>query len=179
MPAVDSMDPTTSSQIAFNEKNEAKFQKLLGQYPTKQAMVLPALWLAMDQWEYLSNEVIEYVANRLDQAPVSVWAVVEFYTMFKTEKSGRHHIQLCRNMTCTMRGCEDLEALIRDRVGIGPGEKSEDGLFSLELVECLGSCGTAPVLRMDEHYFENLTEEKLDRIIKACREDRDPVEEDN
>ena len=172
------MEQTTNTQIAFDETNEAKFQNLLGKYPTKQAVVLPALWLAMDQWGYLSHEVIEYVANRLEQAPVSVWAVVEFYTMFKTKKTARHHIQLCRNMTCTMRGCEDLEALIKQKIGIGPGEQTDDGLFSLELVECLGSCGTAPVMRMDEHYFEILNQEKLERILDACREDRDPVEED-
>jgi NADH-quinone oxidoreductase subunit E len=171
------MEQTTGTNIAFDEKNEEKFQQLLTKYPTKQAVVLPALWLAMDQWGHLTNEIIAYVANRLEQSPVSVFAVVEFYTMFKTEQTGRHHIQLCRNMTCTMVGCEDLEAQIKDRIGIGPGEKTEDGLFSLELVECLGSCGTAPVMRLDEHYFENLTDEKLDRVIEACREGRDPVDE--
>lgn len=173
------MEETTKTKIAFNSENEARFQNLLGKYPTKRAVVLPALWLAMDQFECLTPDVIEYVADRLDQSPVSVFAVVEFYTMFKTEKLGRYHIQLCRNLTCTMRGCEDLEAFVKSRVGIGNGEKTEDGLFSLELVECLGSCGTAPVMRLDEHYFENLTEEKLDRVLKACREGRDPKTEDH
>lgn len=172
------MEQTTDTELTFDAKNEEKFQNLLGKYPTKRAVVLPALWLAMDQWGYVTPEVMDYIARRLDQSPVSVYAVVEFYTMFKTEKTGKHHIQLCRNMTCTMRGCENLEALIKDRIGVGPGEKTDDGLFSLELVECLGSCGTAPVMRMDEHYFENLTEEKLDRVIQACREGRDPVDED-
>ena len=172
------MDHTTDTEIAFDAKNEEKFQNLLPKYPTKQAVVLPALWLAMDQWGYLTNDIIDYVARRLDQSPVSVFAVVEFYTMFKTKKTGRHHIQLCRNMTCTMRGCEDLESQIKDRISIDAGEKTDDELFSLELVECLGSCGTAPVMRLDEHYFENLTEDKLNRVIQACRDGRDPVEED-
>jgi NADH-quinone oxidoreductase subunit E len=172
------MEQKTGTEIAFDAKNEEKFQNLLPKYPTKQAVVLPALWLAMDQWGHLTDEIIEYVARRLDQSPVSVFAVVEFYTMFKTKKTGRHHIQLCRNMTCTMRGCEDLEEQIKDRIGIGPGEKTTDEVFSLELVECLGSCGTAPVMRLDEHYFENLTQDKLDRVIQACRDGRDPVEED-
>jgi NADH-quinone oxidoreductase subunit E len=173
------MEETTDTTVAFTAENEARFQNLLEKYPTKRAVVLPALWLAMDQFGHLTPEVMAYVARRLDQSPVSVFAVVEFYTMFKTEKQGEHHIQLCRNLTCTMRGCEDLEAVVSDRLGIGPGEKTADGLFSLELVECLGSCGTAPVMRMDEHYFENLTEEKLDRIIQACTEGRDPVTEDH
>jgi NADH-quinone oxidoreductase subunit E len=172
------MAQTTVNEIAFDAKNEEKFQNLLGKYPTKQAVVLPALWLAMDQWGYLSPEVMDYVARRLDQSPVSVFAVVEFYTMFKTEKTGKHHIQLCRNMTCTMQGCEDLEALITQLIGIGSGEITDDELFSLELVECLGSCGTAPVMRMDNRYFEDLTEDKLKRVIQACRDGRDPADED-
>lgn len=172
------MEQAANTKIAFDAKNEEKFQNLLGKYPTKQAVVLPALWLAMDQWGYLAPEVMDYVARRLDQSPVSVFAVVEFYTMFKTEKTGKHHIQLCRNMTCTMLGCEDLKALMTQLIGIGPGEITDDKLFSLELVECLGSCGTAPVMRMDERYFENLTEDKLKRVIQACRDGRDPVDED-
>jgi NADH-quinone oxidoreductase subunit E len=173
------MEETTKTKSAFDAETEARFQNLLGKYPTKQAVVLPALWLAMDQFGYLTPDVIAYVAHRLDQAPVSVFAVVEFYTMFATEKLGKHHIQLCRNLSCTMRGCEDLEALVTDKIGIGPGEKTDDDLFSFELVECLGSCGTAPVMRMDQHYFENLTEEKLNRIIQACKDGRDPVAEDH
>ena len=172
------METSATSEIAFNKENEAEFQKLLGQYPTKQAVILPALWLAMDQWGYLTPDVMDYVARRLDQAPVSVYAVVEFYTMFKTAATGKHHIMLCRNLTCTMRGCEDLQALIKNNIGIAPGETSEDGRFSLELAECLGSCGTAPMMRMDNRYFENLNAEKLGRIIDACREGRDPASED-
>lgn len=173
------MEESTETKIAFNAENEARFQNLLEKYPTKQAVVLPALWLAMDQFGHLTPDVMAYVAHRLDQSPVSVFAVVEFYTMFKTEALGQHHIQLCRNLSCTMRGCEDLEAVVKNKIGIGPGGKTDDGLFSFELVECLGSCGTAPVMRLDEHYFENLTEEKLDRIIQACKDGRDPVAEDH
>lgn len=172
------MEQTAEKNVAFDAKNEEKFQNLLGKYPTKRAVVLPALWLAMDQWGCLTPEIMKYVARRLDQSPVSVFSVVEFYTMFKTEKTGRHHIQLCRNMTCTMRGCEDLEALIKELTGVGPGEMTDDGLFSVELVECLGSCGTAPVMRLGERYFEDLTEDKLRRVIQACREGRNPAEED-
>ena len=75
---------------------------------------------------------------------MSVYAVVEFYTMFHTTPPGKHHIMMCRTLSCTMRGCEDLQALVTEKTGIKPGEKSKDGMFSLEMVECLGSCGTAP-----------------------------------
>lgn len=165
--------------FAFDAENEAKFQALLGKYPTKQAVVLPALWLVMDQQGWVNTDAMDYVARRLEQSSVAVYAVVEFYTMFLTSPPGRNHIQLCRTLSCTMLGCEDLQALITEQIGIGPGEKTEDGLFSFETVECLGSCGTAPMMRLGKRYYENLTRDKLSRIIRACREGRDPAVEDH
>jgi NADH-quinone oxidoreductase subunit E len=164
--------------FAFTKENEAKLEKLLTRYPTKQAVVLPALWLALDQNGHLTPDIMDYVAGRLEQPPVQVYSVVEFYTMFHTEPPGEHHIQMCRTMTCTMRGCEDLQAVVEKKLGIKPGEKTKDGKFSFETVECLGSCGTAPMMRMDNRYWENLTAEKLGRIIDACKEGRDPIAED-
>jgi NADH-quinone oxidoreductase subunit E len=164
--------------FAFDAKNETAFQKLVTKYPSKRAVVLPALWLAQEQEGHLTVEAMEYVAKRLEQAPVSVFAVVEFYTMFKTEPVGKHDIQLCRTLSCNLRGCEDLQGTIERKLGIGPGEKTPDGKFSFELVECLGSCGTAPMMRMNNRYWENLTVEKLERIIDACRDGRDPASED-
>jgi NADH-quinone oxidoreductase subunit E len=164
--------------FTFNGDNEEAFQKLLSKYPTRRAVVLPALWLAQEQEGHLTVESMEYVAKRLEQSPVSVFAVVEFYTMFKTEPVGKHQIQLCRTLSCVMRGAEDLQGTIERKLGIGPGERTDDGKFSFELVECLGSCGTAPVMRMHNRYWENLTVEKLERIIDACREGRDPSGED-
>jgi NADH-quinone oxidoreductase E subunit len=168
----------SGAPFEFSPENETKFADLLTKYPTKQAAVLPALWLAQEQHGYLTVEAMEYVAKRLGLAPVMVFAVVEFYTMFKTEPTGKHHIMLCRTLTCTMRGCEDLQAVIERKLGIGPGEKTPDGMFSFETVECLGSCGTAPMMRMDSRYWENLTVDKLERIIDACRDGRDPAAED-
>jgi len=169
---------STGKPFAYDAKNETAFQKLLTQYPTKRAVVLPALWLAHGQEGHLTVESMEYVAKRLEQSAVSVFAVVEFYTMFKTEPVGKHDIQLCRTLSCVMRGAEDLQGTIERKLGIGPGEKTPDGKFSFELVECLGSCGTAPMMRMNNRYWENLTVEKLERIIDACREGRDPSSED-
>lgn len=163
----------------FAPETESRFQELLKQYPSKRAVILPALWLAQDQAGHLTVESMEYVAKRLEQSAVSVFAVVEFYSMFKTEEMGKHHIQLCRTLSCTMRGCEDLQGVVERRLGIGPGEKTPDGVFSFELVECLGSCGTAPVIRMDNRYWEDLSVEKLERIIDACRDGRDPSSEDS
>jgi NADH-quinone oxidoreductase subunit E len=167
-----------TSGFEFSPENEAKLENLLARYPTRRAVVLPALWLAMDQNGYLTPEVMDYVAARLGQPPVQVYSVVEFYTMFHTAPTGEHHIQMCRNLTCTMCGYEDLQGVVEKRLGIKPGDKTKDGKFSFELVECLGSCGTAPVMRMDNRYWENLTADKLERIIAACKAGRDPVAED-
>lgn len=169
---------STGQPFAFSPENEKRFQELLPKYPTKRAVVLPALWLAQEQEGHLTVESMEYVAKRLEQPAVSVFAVVEFYTMFKTEAVGEHHLQVCRTLTCTMRGCEDLQTTIERKLGIGAGEKTADGKFSVEMVECLGACGAAPVMRMDNRYWENLTVDKLERIIDACREGRDPASED-
>jgi NADH-quinone oxidoreductase E subunit len=169
---------STGKPFAFSAENEKRFQELLPKYPSKRAVVLPALWLAQEQEGHLTVESMEYVAKRLEQPAVTVFAVVEFYSMFKTEAMGKHHIQICRTLTCDMLGCENLQAAIHKKLGIGPGEKTADGKFSLEMVECLGSCGTAPVMRMDNRYWENLSVEKLERIIDACQAGRDPVAED-
>jgi len=163
--------------FAFDEKNEKSFQDTLKKYPTKMAALLPTLWLAMDQNGYLTEEILEYVAERLDLSPVHVYAVAEFYTMFHTEPVGRYHLQLCRNLSCTLCGSEDLLAHLASHHRIFPGEITRDGVFSLELVECLGSCGTAPVMRVNDVYCESLTIEKLDRIIEGCRAGVDPEEE--
>ncbi len=170
------MENTTGARFAFTPENEARFQELLKRYPTKQAVILPALWLVQQQSGWISLEAMNYVAERLEQPPVEVYSVVEFYTMFHTEPPGEHHIQMCHTLTCTMRGCESLRAVVFDELGIGPGEKTKDGKFSFEMVECLGSCGTAPMMRMDGRYFENLTPARLRAILRACREGRDPVE---
>ncbi len=163
--------------FVFDDNNERLFQDTLKRYPTKMAALLPTLWLAMGQHGYLTNEILEYVAERLDLSPVHVYAVAEFYTMFHQEPVGRYHIQLCRNLTCTLLGSEDLLAHLADKHQIFPGEISSDGLFSLELVECLGSCGTAPAIRVNDVYCENLNIDKLDRIIEGCRAGVDPEEE--
>jgi len=162
-----------TSSVKFDDQTEQRFQALVGKYPTKEAALLPSLWLAREQFGYLPDEVLEYIASRLELAPVRVFSVVEFYTMYNREPVGRYHIQLCQNVTCTLRGSEQLLEVLTDQLGIGPGEISEDKAFSLETVECLGSCGTAPVVRINDTYYENLTIDRLLAIIEACRTGRD------
>ena len=165
-----------ADEVAFNEETERLFQEVLPKYPTKEAALLPTLWLAMAQFGALSNDVLEYIAGRLDLSPVRVFSAVEFYTMFHRQPPGHYHIQVCRNLTCTLRASEQLVETLYEKLGIRPGEKTEDGNFSLEAVECLGSCGTAPVLRVNDTYYEDMTLAKLQKILEACREGRDAWE---
>ena len=169
------MDHPTTSNIEFNVVTEQVFQDLITKYPTREAALLPTLWLAMDQFGSLSDGVLEYVAARLDLPPVRVFSVVEFYTMYQRKPVGKYHFQVCRNLTCTLRGSEPMIERLQLKLGVHPGEVTEDGKYSLELVECLGSCGTAPVIRVNDTYYENMTMESLDRMIAACKEGRDPA----
>lgn len=165
-------------RIAFDEERERRFEDTLAKYPKSEAALLPALWLAQEQFGYLPDEVVEYVARRVGVSSVRAFAVVEFYTMLKREPTGRFHLQLCRNLSCSLLGSESLEKRIEEKLGIVPGGKTSDGTFSLELVECLGSCGTAPVMRINDTYYENLDLARLDRIIEACREGSLPQPEE-
>ncbi len=161
----------------FSVEHEKKFQDTLKKYPTKMAALLPTLWIAMAQSGYLSDEILEYIAGRLDLSPVHVLSVAEFYTMYMTTMPGKYHLQLCRNVSCTLSGAEDILAHLADEYAIYPGEVTDDGVFSLELVECLGSCGTAPVMRVNDIYCESLTIKKVDKIIEDCKAGVEPEEE--
>ncbi len=130
------------------------------------AALLPTLWLAQKQHGYLPLDVQEYVAGLLDLSPVHVYGVVTFYTMFKEKPVGKYHLQICRTLSCALTGCEKLVRHCEDKYRLKPGDVTSDGKFSLELVECLASCGTGPVVQVNEAYVESVTVEKLDQLVK-------------
>lgn len=167
------MDEQIESQaqeaFAFTKQNEQLFKDTLERYPTKMAALMPALWICQKQHGYLTREAMEYVAGRLDLSPVHVYSVAEFYTMYHKRPAGKYHIMLCRTLSCTLCGCEKLREQLSKALDIEPGEITEDGMFSLEEVECLGSCGTAPVMRVNDVYCENVTPERVDDILAKCR----------
>jgi NADH-quinone oxidoreductase subunit E len=141
----------------FSPAALAEYHAILARYPTRRAALMPTLWLAQFEFGWLSPAVQEYVA-RLMELPLSwVTSVVSFYTMYWTEPPARHRLQICRNLACALRGAEDILAAVEARLGIRDGERTPDGRFALEEVECLGSCNTAPVLQLDnDAYHENL-----------------------
>jgi NADH-quinone oxidoreductase subunit E len=156
----------------FSDTTLAEYQAILGCYPERRAALLPTLWLAQRDFGWLSLPVQEYVAE-LMEIPLSwVTSVVSFYTMFWSEPKGRHHLQLCVNLSCALRGSDRLRACIERRLGIGPGERTTDGRFSFEEVECLASCGTAPVMQVSNGaYHENLDVSALEALLERLAGD--------
>ena len=157
--------------FSFNDNTETTFQETLKKYPNKQAALLPTLWLAQKQNGHLSLEVQEYVASRLELSPVHVHGVVTFYTMYKEKPTGKFHLQVCRTLSCALNGCEKIINHLGEKHGIKTGEITDDGMFSLEQVECLASCGTGAMMQVNETYLENLTTDKVDQILEKLKKE--------
>jgi NADH-quinone oxidoreductase E subunit len=151
----------------FSDAALAEYRDILARYPTRRAALMPTLWLAQREFGWLSEPVQAYVCELMELPPAWVTSVVSFYTMYWTKPPGRWHLQLCRNLPCALRGAGELRRFIHDTLGIRNGEKTADGRFSFEEVECLASCGTAPVLQINNGaYHENLDVEKA-RVLLA------------
>ena len=149
-----------------------KIRALEHMYPDKRSLVTGALWEVQRArgWK-LTKEDLADIAKILDISPVEVQAAASFYTMYNIveEIGGRFHIQVCQNISCTLLGAEDLLAHLEKTLGIKPGETTPDKRFSLTTVECLGSCGTAPMMQVNDDYYENLTVEKVDEILAQLK----------
>jgi NADH-quinone oxidoreductase E subunit len=151
----------------FSDAALAEYRDVLARYPTRRAALMPTLWIAQREFGWLSPPVQAYVAELMELPLAWVTSVVSFYTMYWTKPPGRWHLQLCRNLPCALRGAGELRRLIQDTLGIRNGEKTADGRFSFEEVECLASCGTAPVLQINNGaYHENLDVEKARTLLR-------------
>ncbi len=153
-------------RVVLSDRSKAEIQKIRDEYPDPQSALLPALCLAQaDYGGWLPGAALDEVAAAMDLPATRVAATASFYTMLNTKPVGRHLIQVCTNITCSLLGAERLVDCIGCKLGIGVGETTKDGKFTLLEVECLGSCGTAPMMQVDDRYYENLTEEKIDQIL--------------
>jgi NADH-quinone oxidoreductase subunit E len=152
--------------LEFSPETLKKFEDTVARYPKREAAMLPVLSLAQQEFGYLGSEAIEYVARLMGQAPAQVHGVVSFYTMFNMKPIGRHHIQVCRTLPCALRGAEKVTESLKRRLGLQVGQTTPDGRFTLSEVECLASCGTAPMMQINDDYYENLNEEKVAAILQ-------------
>ena len=146
-------------------QNLNRLEQLKKHYPTTKALTLPVLWMIQDQYGWISQDSMKYVAELL-KLPVShVYGVVTFYTMFNTKRVGKNHIQVCTNVSCMLRDGEKIADHICKRLNIKMGETTPDEHFTVTEVECLGACGGAPMMQVNDKYHENLTVEKVDRLL--------------
>jgi NADH-quinone oxidoreductase E subunit len=150
----------------FSDAALAEYREILARYPTRRAALMPTLWLAQREFGWLSEPMQAYVAELMELPLAWVSSVVSFYTMYWQKPPGRWHLQLCRNLPCALRGANELRTLVHETLGIRHGEKTADGAFSFEEVECLASCGTAPVLQINNGaYHENLDAAKVRALL--------------
>jgi NADH-quinone oxidoreductase E subunit len=157
--------------VEFSPETKAKFERALARYPQKRAAIMPTLWMAQKEFGHLSLDALEYVAGLLDLSPAFVASVASFYTMYYKKPMGAHHVQVCTNLSCALVGSDRILACVKERLGIDVGETTADGVFSLDEVECLASCGTGPMMQIDDDYWEDLTPDRTLEILERLGRD--------
>lgn len=151
----------------FTQENLERIEKETQKYPVRKPAVMAALYLGQEQNGFISNEVIKEVADVLGITAEEVLGVVTFYTMYHQKQMGKYHIQVCTNVSCMLRGGYEIWNQVKDKYGIDHLGVTDDKKFSLEEVECMGSCGTAPMIAINEDFYENLTKEKVEEILSS------------
>jgi len=153
----------------FSPEVEAEIDRHLAKYPSSRSAILPLMFIVQRERGYLDPPGVSYLANRLGLRITDIWEVATFYSMLHTEPIGKYHIQVCKTLSCKLLGAQKITEHCSKKLGIKIGETTTDGKFSLLEVECLGSCGTAPMFQINFDYHENLTTEKVDQILDGLR----------
>jgi NADH-quinone oxidoreductase E subunit len=153
----------------LREKYQNEIDEILSRYPIKRSALIPLLYLAQRESGYVTEASMIEIAGILKLTPPQVYETASFYTMLNLKKVGRFHIQVCKSLMCALVGSDTVIGWIKAKLGIGPGETTADGLFTLSAVECLAACGTGPMMQINDDYYERLTEEKVERILGDLR----------
>ena len=159
--------------IRFSEEKLKKIEELISAYPEgkQKSAILPLLHMAQDSFGgWLSVETMDYVASILKIEPIEVYEVATFYSMYNLKPVGKFVFEVCQTGPCMLNGSDQIIDYIKSKLSIGVGETTQDGLFTLKTVECLGACGYAPMMQLGKYYREHLTKEKVDAIIEECRQ---------
>lgn len=155
----------------FSPETQALFTSTIAKYPHKQAAMLPCLWIVQNERGHISLEAMEHIASLLEVNVSAVYSAVGFYSMYQTKPVGKHHIQVCRTLSCELAGAQEIIAYLQQKLKIGLGETTPDGLFTLNAVECLASCGTGPMCQINKAFYENLTPEAVDELLNRLVEE--------
>ena len=161
--------PDRAKKIEFPPEHKARFDHLLTRYPTKEACLLPTLHLAQEVWGWISPEVVHYVGDLLDLSAAQVFGVVSFYNMYNQKPVGKYHLQVCTNLSCMVRRAYDIYDHLCETLDVNPGATTKDGRYTVVEVECLGSCGTAPVVQINNDYHENMDVSKMDALLAELK----------
>jgi NADH-quinone oxidoreductase subunit E len=148
---------------------KTKFDQVIARYPVKRSAIVPLLMFGQDEIGYVSDELVEEIARRVEVATIEVIEDIGYYSMLHRRPIGKYNFQVCTNISCLLRGGEDILHHCSKRLGIGHKQTTPDGLFSLEEVECLGACCGAPAMQVNYDYYEDLTPERIDRLIEQLK----------
>jgi NADH-quinone oxidoreductase subunit E len=159
---------------AISEKLDQFFDAKMKEYPTKRSFLVPMLLYSQDEIGYLNDEVIAHLAKKTDLTELEVRNVISYYSLLHTKPLGKYHVQVCTNISCMLRGGEELLEHCEKKLGIGHKQTTPDGMFSLEEVECIGACSWAPAVQVNYDFHENLTADKMDKVLEQCRSKRVP-----
>lgn len=158
--------------VKFTDDKLNEVKGIMARYPEgrQKSAVIPVLHLAQQEFGgWLDVPVMDYVAELLSITPIEVYEVATFYSMFNLKPVGKYMFEVCQTGPCMINGCDDIIDYIGEKLGIKPGQTTEDGMFTLKTVECLGACGYAPMMQLGKYYKEHLTKEKVDALIDECR----------
>lgn len=155
--------------MILTEETVRKIKEKAAQYPQRKSAILPALTFAYHQVGHLNEQIYREIAEVIDVPYVEVAEAATFYTLFPKQPVGKYLIQVCHNISCALLGADSLVAYLEEKLGIKKGETTPDNLFTLVTVECLGSCATAPMMQINQDYYENLTREKVDKILEELK----------
>lgn len=158
--------------LSFSDEKLKEVQSIVDRYPQgkQKSALIPVLHLAQEEFGgWLSTATMDYVASVLNLKPIEVYEVATFYSMFNLKPVGKYLFEICQTGPCMLNGSDDIVKYIYEKLGIKPGETTEDGMFTLKTVECLGACGYAPMMQQGKYYKEHLTKERIDSIIAECR----------
>ncbi len=155
--------------MILTEENVKLIKEKTAKYPKKKSGILPALTVAYRQLGYVDDEIYEEISMIINVPTVEIAEAASFYTMFPKKPRGKYLLQVCHNISCALMGADSMINYLEDKLDIQKGETTQDNLFTLISVECLGSCSTAPMIQINNDYYENLTREKLDNILEELK----------
>lgn len=155
--------------MVVSQQLDKFFDEKMREYPTQRSFLVPMLLYTQDELGYLTDEAIAYLAKKTDLTELEVRNVISYYSMLRTKPLGKYHVQVCTNISCMLRGADELMEYCEKKLGIGHKQATPDGMFSLEEVECIGACSWAPAAQINYDFHQNLTPEKMDEVLEQYR----------